>query len=190
MMTLHKLTAGDGYTYLTRQVAVADSTERGYSLVGRLLRREGGVPGAVGRAGVWSPSAPPGWSPSSRCGTCSGWASTRTRERIQADLVAQGWSVPAAAAEARLGSAFPIYRGPRASGTNGWRSAYGEWNQVHGHPERARIPEEDRARIRTELARAMFVEQHHRDPRHRAGADRVPARRCPGRRGRRSPGST
>ena len=30
-MTLHKLTAGDGYTYLTRQVAAADATNRGYS---------------------------------------------------------------------------------------------------------------------------------------------------------------
>ena len=27
--TLHKLTAGDGYLYLIRQVAASDSTERG-----------------------------------------------------------------------------------------------------------------------------------------------------------------
>ncbi len=29
VMSLHKLTAGDGYIYLTRQVAAGDSTERG-----------------------------------------------------------------------------------------------------------------------------------------------------------------
>ena len=32
VMTLHKLTAGDGYTYLTRQVASADQRRAGQSL--------------------------------------------------------------------------------------------------------------------------------------------------------------
>jgi hypothetical protein len=31
MTSLHKLTAGDGYLYLIRQVAAADTTERGRS---------------------------------------------------------------------------------------------------------------------------------------------------------------
>ena len=31
VMGLHKLTAGDGYTYLTRQVAVHDATDRGHA---------------------------------------------------------------------------------------------------------------------------------------------------------------
>ena len=30
-MTIHKLTAGSGYDYLTRQVAAQDATERGHS---------------------------------------------------------------------------------------------------------------------------------------------------------------
>jgi len=29
-MSIHKLTAGDGYSYLTRQVAAFDATERGH----------------------------------------------------------------------------------------------------------------------------------------------------------------
>ena len=29
-MSIHKLTAGDGYSYLTRQVAVLDATDRGH----------------------------------------------------------------------------------------------------------------------------------------------------------------
>ena len=29
-MSLHKITAGSGYDYLTRQVAVQDSTEKGH----------------------------------------------------------------------------------------------------------------------------------------------------------------
>jgi hypothetical protein len=44
-MTLHKLTAGDGYTYLTRQVAAADSTERGYTSLGDYYTAKGESPG-------------------------------------------------------------------------------------------------------------------------------------------------
>ncbi len=39
-MTLHNLSAGTGYEYLTRQVAALDSTEKGTS-PGGLLRSEG-----------------------------------------------------------------------------------------------------------------------------------------------------
>ena len=53
-MGLHKLTAGDGYTYLTRQVAVQDATERGARQSRGLLRRAAGVAGR-GRRPVGSP---------------------------------------------------------------------------------------------------------------------------------------
>ena len=39
------LTAGDGYLYLVRQVAAADSTERGQFHAGRLLLGQGESPG-------------------------------------------------------------------------------------------------------------------------------------------------
>jgi len=45
VMSLHKLTAGDGYTYLTRQVAAADSTERGFSSLGDYYSAKGETPG-------------------------------------------------------------------------------------------------------------------------------------------------
>lgn len=41
MMGLHKLTAGDGYTYLTRQVAAADSTERGAASLAEYYSEKG-----------------------------------------------------------------------------------------------------------------------------------------------------
>src|SRR6478672_4985943 len=161
-MTLHKLTAGDGYTYLTRQVAVADSTERGYSSLGDYYAAKGESPGrwdgrgldSLGTAGVVTEQ---------QMRNLFGLGIHPDAQRIQADLVARGWSVPAAAAEARLGSAFPIYDAP-VEWHQRLAEAYGEWNTDHGFPERARIPEEDRARIRTDLARAVFVEKHHREP--------------------------
>ena len=33
-MKVHKLTAGDGYTYLTRQVAAMDATDKGHTGLG------------------------------------------------------------------------------------------------------------------------------------------------------------
>ena len=54
-MTLHKLTAGDGYTYLTRQVAAHDATTRGPGSLGDYYSEKGEAPGVwMGRglAGV------------------------------------------------------------------------------------------------------------------------------------------
>ena len=44
-MSLHKLTAGDGYAYLTRQVAAQDATERGYDSLGDYYAQKGESPG-------------------------------------------------------------------------------------------------------------------------------------------------
>src|SRR3954447_19401799 len=54
-MTLHKLTAGSGYTYLTRQVAAQDGATRGSGSLGEYYREQGEAPGVwMGRglAGV------------------------------------------------------------------------------------------------------------------------------------------
>ena len=44
-MSLHKLTAGDGYTYLTRQVAAADATDKGHTSLGDYYAQKGESPG-------------------------------------------------------------------------------------------------------------------------------------------------
>ena len=49
-MTIHKLTAGSGYDYLTRQVAAQDATERGHSGLASYYSARGEAPGVwVGR---------------------------------------------------------------------------------------------------------------------------------------------
>lgn len=42
----HKLSAGDGYTYLTRQVAAADDTHRGRGSLCAHYEQKGESPGA------------------------------------------------------------------------------------------------------------------------------------------------
>src|SRR4051794_23737964 len=60
-MTLHKLTAGDGYTYLTRQVAAHDATERGSGSLGDYYSEKGEAPGVwMGRGLAGVPDFPVG----------------------------------------------------------------------------------------------------------------------------------
>ena len=44
-MSLHKLTAGSGYDYLTRQVAALDSTEKGHTGLASYYTERGETPG-------------------------------------------------------------------------------------------------------------------------------------------------
>ena len=54
-MSMHKLTAGSGYDYLTRQVAALDSTEKGHTGLAAYYTERGEKPGVwigSGMAGI------------------------------------------------------------------------------------------------------------------------------------------
>ena len=51
-MSLHKLTAGSGYDYLTRQVAALDATEKGYVGLAAYYTERGESPGVWVRSGL------------------------------------------------------------------------------------------------------------------------------------------
>src|SRR5947209_1275649 len=53
-MSQHKLSAGSGYTYLTRQVAAADVTARGRGSLGAYYEQRGETPGVWLGAGLAS----------------------------------------------------------------------------------------------------------------------------------------
>src|SRR3954462_7962979 len=60
-MTLHKLTAGDGYRYLTRQVAAQDAPSRGSGSLGEYYSEKGEAPGVwMGRGLAGVPDFPVG----------------------------------------------------------------------------------------------------------------------------------
>ena len=44
-MSIHKLTAGDGYSYLTRQVAALDATDKGHTGLSDYYSQQGESPG-------------------------------------------------------------------------------------------------------------------------------------------------
>ena len=61
-MSLHRLTAGSGYDYLTRQVAAMDSTEKGYTGLSTYYSEKGETPGrwvGTGMAGIDGDCAAP-----------------------------------------------------------------------------------------------------------------------------------
>lgn len=59
-MSLHKLSAGDGYIYLTRQVAAGDSTERGRTSLADYYAEKGETPGRWVGAGLAGLGMTPG----------------------------------------------------------------------------------------------------------------------------------
>ena len=58
-MSLHKLTAGDGYAYLTRQVAAHDGTERGTTRWRTTTSKKVSLRGWTGRGLVGLSDFPP-----------------------------------------------------------------------------------------------------------------------------------
>ena len=51
VVSLHKLTAGSGYDYLTRQVAAHDTTEKGHATLASYYSERGRRPGPGGAVG-------------------------------------------------------------------------------------------------------------------------------------------
>lgn len=162
--TLHKLTAGDGYTYLTRQVAALDGTERGYSSLGDYYSAKGESPG------IWRGLGLEALGVSGRVSekqmlNLFGQGIHPDAERVRDEAYARGATVPQAFAATRLGRAFPVYEGSKP-----WRTRLAKrfeaLNQEQGLPGDWPIPAEERTRIRTEVGLEMFAETYGRAPLH------------------------
>jgi hypothetical protein len=57
-MSIHKLTAGSGYDYLTRQVAALDATEKGHTGLASYYTERGESAGGSGPAWTGSTDLP------------------------------------------------------------------------------------------------------------------------------------
>ena len=66
MMGIHKLTAGDGYLYLVRQVAASDATAKGRTTLSDYYSSKGESPGVWTGRGLAALGAPRGDSTTSR----------------------------------------------------------------------------------------------------------------------------
>ena len=179
VMTLHKLTAGDGYLYLVRQVAAADSTERGRSTLADYYSAKGESPGRwMGR----------GLAALSDTGRCE--VSPQAREEL--------WTVDegSGVSESQMRNLYGVGLHPNADAISTYVNGRGagperaagrlgrKFRVVDGEPEFARrlavafrdhnaetgahwnaaIDPEIRAQIRTRVALELFSEEYGRPP--------------------------
>jgi DNA primase catalytic core len=164
-MTVHKLTAGDGYTYLTRQVAAHDATTRGSGGLGDYYSEKGEAPGVWMGRGL---AAVPGLSVGEQVTEAQMVALFGRGRHPNADEIERaarlGDKDPQSVDQAsRLGAPYRVFE----QGNEFRRRCADEfraYNTIRGLDGVTPVPEEERARIRTALASTMFVESYGRPP--------------------------
>lgn len=181
MMSGHKLTAGDGYLYLIRQVAAADGTDKGRTSLSSYYSEKGESPGRwIGR-GMESLTAPEGRNPMVVSGEDL-WTVERgsevTEDQMKAifglglhpnaaalvkELIAQGTPKHAALEAVKLGRPFHINDG-QSPLQKRLAIAYRDHNLSQAEHWNAPIAEEIRAKMRTAIATEMFTETYGRPP--------------------------
>src|SRR5215217_6268793 len=165
-MSIHKLTAGCGYDYLTRQLAALDATEKGHTSLASYYTERGESPG------VWIGSGMDGID-----GLAAGNPVTAEQMRALfgcglhplAELHQQQLEGPDLTLRdfqnaARLGVPFKIVDNDRIPFRLEVAKRIAALNIAIGVPADASIAAADRARVRTHVAREFFLTEHGREP--------------------------
>ncbi|MGV7918617.1 MobF family relaxase [Mycobacterium kansasii] len=181
MMSVHKLTAGDGYLYLIRQTAAHDTEKRGRTTLGDYYTEKGESPGRwVGRglAGLAEPPSrtwvteledkmwriqPGAVVTEDHMKALFGLGLHPNAGVISELLISQGVPKVAAHEAVRLGRPFVI----NDASTELQRRlavAYRDHNLSNSLAWNAPIDETLRAQMRTSIARDLFAEQYGRPP--------------------------
>ena len=164
-MSVHKLTAGSGYDYLTRQVAALDATEKGHTGLASYYAERGESPG------VWIGSGLDGID-----GLAAGDPVTAEQMRALfgcglhplAELRQQQLEGPDLTNKdfqnvARLGAPFRIVDNDLRPFRVEVAQRIAALNTALGWPADASIAAADRARVRTQVAREFFEAEHGRE---------------------------
>jgi len=172
-MSLHKLTAGSGYDYLTRQVAAMDATDKGHTGLASYYTEKGETPG------VWLGSGMEGIE-----GLDAGdivtadhmqslfgsghhpLATQRTKEldlRIGRDEAGRPTEADYKTA-VRLGTPYKVYDNDISPFRIEVAKRIAALNEAAGLPGDWPVPAADRAKVRTEVAAEFFRAEHGREP--------------------------
>src|SRR5829696_628177 len=165
-MSVHKLTAGSGYDYLTRQVAALDATEKGHTGLASYYTERGESPG------VWIGSGMDGID-----GLTAGDPVTAEQMRALlgcdlhplAELRQQQLEGPDLTLQdfqnaSRLGAPFKIVDNDLIPFRLEVAKRIAALNTAIGWPADASIAAADRARVRTQVAHEFFVAERGREP--------------------------
>ncbi|WJJ14633.1 MobF family relaxase (plasmid) [Prescottella equi] len=172
-MSAKKLTAGDGYEYLTRQVAAADSTELGRSTLSDYYSAKGESPGRWMGSGLESlTGVETGETVSSEqmralFGEGRHPNATEIEKRLVAEGIARGLDKEAATRQAlvetKLGNPFRIYAG-ETEFRQLVAERFADYNVARGESANARIDDAMRAEIRTQVGQELFAKEYGRSP--------------------------
>jgi len=164
-MGLHKLTAGDGYTYLTRQVAAHDTTERGHSGLGDYYSEKGESPGRWWGAGLAAIGVEVGSEVTEQhMRNLFGEGRHPDAQVLEEAALDAGASVLEVKKASQLGRLFGVYKGNAPEFMQELARRFTDYNFTHGVHWRTPVPAEVRARIRTELTDEFFAREHGRAP--------------------------
>jgi hypothetical protein len=165
-MSIHKLSAGSGYDYLTRQVAALDATEKGHVGLASYYTKRGETPGAwigSGMAGIDGLNAgAPVTAEQMRALFGAGMhplATQRLEQLGDADLTEANVQTAA-----RLGVPFKVVDIKPSRFRVEVAKRIAAFNEQAGLPGDWPVPPGERARIRTEVARELFAAEHGRPP--------------------------
>ncbi len=163
-MSIHKLTAGDGYAYLTRQVAALDATDKQHTGLADYYSQRGEVPGRwIGSALADVDMAAGQEVTADQMAALFAEGRHPNADQITADLAKTGASNKEKTAAVELGKPFP-----RPEETPAFQIAVArraqEVNVANGARGDTILGAAERARIRTDVGRQMFTEAYGRGP--------------------------
>lgn len=152
VMGLHKLTAGDGYTYLTRQVAVHDATDRGHAGLADYYAEKGETPGRWFGAGLGALDLAAGSEVTEQqMRNLFGEGRHPDAERLEDAALDAGRTIRQAKKASQLGRVFAIYTGNQPEFLQQSAKRYTAYNLERGQKWDTAVPAEERARIRSAL---------------------------------------
>jgi conjugative relaxase-like TrwC/TraI family protein len=165
-MSMHKLTAGAGYDYLTRQVAALDSTDKGHTGLASYYTERGETPGVWIGSGLDGIDGLAAGDPVTAeqmralfgCGLHP-LAELRQQQLEGPDLYLRDYQDAA-----RLGAPFKIVDSDVGPFRLEVARRFAAINTAAGLPPGAPLAAADRARVRTEVAGEFFLAAHGREP--------------------------
>ena len=166
-MSIHKLTAGDGYAYLTQQVAALDATDKAHTGLADYYSQRGESPGQWAGSALADVDMVAGEQVTAdQMASLFADGLHPNADQITADLTrthGRALTEKQTAAAIELGRPFPAPEATPAFQVAVARRAV-EVNVANGARADTVLAASERARIRTEVGRELFTEAHGRAP--------------------------